>query len=393
MFDKILWYYQIKEPLPSFYYMFREILTFFRKAFTNPENTVFTNIWVPSELLFAMRITPLNLEACASALSSIGFSDIYLEAAEEKGIANTLCGFHRLYLGAFFKDLAPTPKAALYTTHLCDGNLPSFEYVAHNANIPTITIDTPYYYNNQSFDYLVFQLKKAISQLEDIFKRKIDYDHFKKVIQLSNEAREYMKQAMQLRKTSRKLRGANALSFLFPNTQFFGDKIGVKFYKGLYRDLKNDKHPQSADNLLKILWLGLSPSYNGDLDDLVDDGKRAIIIAEEFNQVYWSPMNPDKPIESLARKIMENPLVGPLENRLKAIVKQAEDFDIDGVIHFSHWGCRQSMGNVGILSTQLNKQGIPFLNLDGDLIDPRAYTPGQFKTRVEGFFEMLEKRR
>ena len=33
---------------------------------------------------------------------------------------------------------------------------------------------------------------------------------------------------------------------------------------------------------------------------------------------------------------------------------------------------------------------LPLLDLDGDCVDDRNYSPGQIKTRVQGFFEMLQ---
>ena len=38
----------------------------------------------------------------------------------------------------------------------------------------------------------------------------------------------------------------------------------------------------------------------------------------------------------------------------------------------------------------LAEVGVPMLNLDGDGIDDRNYAPGQEKTRVEAFLEMLD---
>jgi len=36
--------------------------------------------------------------------------------------------------------------------------------------------------------------------------------------------------------------------------------------------------------------------------------------------------------------------------------------------------------------------GIPFLELDGDCVDPRNYSEGQYRTRIEAFFEIMERR-
>jgi benzoyl-CoA reductase/2-hydroxyglutaryl-CoA dehydratase subunit BcrC/BadD/HgdB len=38
----------------------------------------------------------------------------------------------------------------------------------------------------------------------------------------------------------------------------------------------------------------------------------------------------------------------------------------------------------------VQEYGIPFLEIDGDLVDPRNYAEGQIRTRVEGFMEVME---
>ena len=44
------------------------------------------------------------------------------------------------------------------------------------------------------------------------------------------------------------------------------------------------------------------------------------------------------------------------------------------------------------MKKELEKEGYPFLSLDGDYVDSRNYMPGQFATRIEGFLEMLGAR-
>ncbi|MBW2059375.1 MAG: 2-hydroxyacyl-CoA dehydratase, partial [Deltaproteobacteria bacterium] len=67
-------------------------------------------------------------------------------------------------------------------------------------------------------------------------------------------------------------------------------------------------------------------------------------------------------------------------------------YEVDGVIHFSHWGCRQSCGGASVLADVLKDQGIPCLILHGDGGDPSNYSPEQTRTRLEAFVEMLDGR-
>ena len=82
-------------------------------------------------------------------------------------------------------------------------------------------------------------------------------------------------------------------------------------------------------------------------------------------------------------------LLGKIENRINAIQEMAEDYKIDGVILFSHWGCRQSNGGARIIKDSLKEIGIPTLVLDGDCVDQNNSSKGQIKTRMQGFIEIL----
>jgi len=84
-----------------------------------------------------------------------------------------------------------------------------------------------------------------------------------------------------------------------------------------------------------------------------------------------------------------NPEIGPLERRIKFVTQLARDFSVDAVIHFNHWGCKQSSGAVGLIKRRFEELRIPFLSLDGDCVDHTSSSIGQYKTRVEAFLEMI----
>ena len=64
--------------------------------------------------------------------------------------------------------------------------------------------------------------------------------------------------------------------------------------------------------------------------------------------------------------------------------------DVDAVIHFCHWGCKQASGGSILLKEKMKELGIPMLILDGDGIDKRNSHDGQIKTRLEAFLEILD---
>ena len=64
----------------------------------------------------------------------------------------------------------------------------------------------------------------------------------------------------------------------------------------------------------------------------------------------------------------------------------------DGIIQFCHWGCKQSIGIANLYKKIFKEKDIPFLTVDGDIMDKRNNQKGQIKTRLEAFLEILESR-
>jgi len=100
-------------------------------------------------------------------------------------------------------------------------------------------------------------------------------------------------------------------------------------------------------------------------------------------------MDPHDPFSSLAAKVGGHFLVGPVERRASYLASLAEEYRLEGAIHFNHWGCRQSCGGAQLVKQALQEKGIPTLILDGDCVDEREYQEGQISTRLEAFLESL----
>ena len=68
----------------------------------------------------------------------------------------------------------------------------------------------------------------------------------------------------------------------------------------------------------------------------------------------------------------------------------ANQLDVDGIIYFCHWGCKQTMGAAVNAKRKLEEMGFPTLVLNGDGGDRRNTSDGQILTRLDAFIEMLE---
>lgn len=371
------------------------------KVYANPKRTVWTTMFVPSEMLFAMGLYPFCLEIGAALFAGLGQSSKGLMEAESYGVPTDICTFHRSAIGHTFRDLFPKNILQVATTTLCDNNTKTMKICESVSGKETIVIDVPYEADDYSVQYLAKQLEDFARRLEEISGRKMEQAALAKAIDYANQTREKMIEINELRKDPFcPLPGSNALGFMFPAYLLIGSKLSVEFFSALAAELRekteeNKKNggPSPRKDLIRILWLELKPYFKVDFLTKLEQEQGVRIVFEETNYVYWDKLDPQRPYESLAKKLITSHYNGPLERRIEITRKLAREYQVDGVVVFSSWGCRRNNAAVPTLKRELNKIGYPLLSLDGDCIDDHNYMPGQFSTRIEGFLEMLRGRK
>ncbi|MFQ5888242.1 MAG: 2-hydroxyacyl-CoA dehydratase [Candidatus Hydrothermarchaeales archaeon] len=93
----------------------------------------------------------------------------------------------------------------------------------------------------------------------------------------------------------------------------------------------------------------------------------ALLVKTDVDTIFAVHLDPDNPLESMARKMVAHYYNSIIENRIEAIKKMVKDYFIDGVIIFPNFGCRIDCGGQRALQDVLYQQmGIPSLILEGD---------------------------
>jgi benzoyl-CoA reductase/2-hydroxyglutaryl-CoA dehydratase subunit BcrC/BadD/HgdB len=110
-----------------------------------------------------------------------------------------------------------------------------------------------------------------------------------------------------------------------------------------------------------------------------------------MNLDYTEMLDTEHPLEALARKMLDNIYNGPYSRKVEKVAQLVKELESDAVIHFCHWGCKQSVGGVMLLREKMQEMGIPMLVLDGDGMDRRNSHDGQIRTRLEAFLEMIDQ--
>ncbi|MCP5003423.1 MAG: 2-hydroxyacyl-CoA dehydratase [Planctomycetes bacterium] len=383
--------------IDAFKYLSKYVVEHHFQAYKH--GSIWTTLFVPSEILYAMKLPSFSLEIAAALCARYGKSAKGFAEADLYAIPTDVCSFHRAAIGHAFTGFYPPARFLVGTTTVCDSNLKTIKICEAETGKESLIIDVPYEMNDYSVKYLAEQLRNLTKCLEKVSGRAMEEDSLRKAIELSNIAREKMIEINQVREDPLSpLSGQDALGFMVPSHLLVGSTYAVDFYSKLLEELKEKIALKKSEGIredekIKILWLELKPYFHADIFDKIESTGNVKIVFEEINYVYWEKLDPDKPYESIARKLISNHNNGPLERRLEVLKKLAKRYNVDGIIAFSTWGCRRNNAAIPTIKKEMNREGYPLLNLDGDCVDDSNYMSGQIATRIEGFIEMLGARK
>lgn len=363
------------------------------RAHSRSKPVIWMNAFAPTELAYSLGAVPFMPEIIAALVAYLGRSRRPIALADSQ-ISTDLCSFYRCALGLVLEGYLPRPDVIISSSHLCDGANKFFSYLSGIYGCPHLMLDPPYNDGASSRRYVVDQLKGLTQQSCEILGLHLDRGNLSRVLNRSNEARRYMERINRLRRSSPSpLPGSEGLSYLAGMSFYsFGSRWGVEFFRSLYQYLERrvaEGRGYLPREKYRLLWLHhIRPYYRSEIFRILAEREVAVSF-EEANYLCWASLDPSRPWESLAEKILSNVWAGPLDRRIAAIEEMVENYRVDGAIHFSHWGCRQSCGGAGVIGDVLKDKGIPYIILPGDGADPDNYSPGQTRTRVEALIEML----
>ena len=358
------------------------------EALKHPEQTAWVNLFTPVELLQCFDLYCLSAEAMSSYLSGFHIEDALIDHAESEGIAPTLCSYHKTFIGAADSGIIPKPAFAATTSMICDANVNTFRHLARRHQIPCYMLDIPDSYSPDGEMYVVEQLREMTAMLEDLFHRPLDMQRLSEILERENQSKQYFMDFLDA-SVGKDYPSTLTLQMfmLFATHLNIGTPEILFFFRSMYEEVRN----APAFHGKKIFWIHLNPYYQETLQHYFNLGEEYQLITSEMNLDYTETLDVSRPLHALAKKMICNLYNGPFERKAALAADLAKRFQADGVINFCHWGCKQSSGGVMLLKEALQRQGTPFLILDGDGMDRRSSHDGQIKTRLEAFLELLDR--
>jgi benzoyl-CoA reductase/2-hydroxyglutaryl-CoA dehydratase subunit BcrC/BadD/HgdB len=387
-------------PLDAMYQMGMFAFGEIGRAYTGIAPVVWSSAFFPVELAWSLDLCPFSPEIAAGYIAMLGFGEETMNMGEQAGYGRDICSFHRCIAGAASAGNLPRPAALLASTHLCDGAPLLFQNLAVLYGVPLLTLDVPYSSSPEAVRYVAGQLEQLWVRLADATGRRPDRDRLAEAIRCSGRFRAQLQRVNELRcRVPSPVSGNDMLGFIYLFFLGQGSLKAAEISAALTREIErrvagHDRSGQvgAPPEKYRLLWMHLKPYYNDELMKFVEqDG--GVLAMEEFSHVYWPPLDPEQPFLSLARKVMSHFIFKPVTERIRVMAELARKYRVDGIVHFSHHGCRAASGGALMIKTALQDEGWPVLVLDGDCIDGRNEACGGMLTRMQAFLEILQERK
>lgn len=132
-------------------------------ALQHPQNAAMVSLLVPCEPLQVAGITPYSVETLSGYMTGTKCQQPFLDRLNTDGVPETMCSFHRIFLGAAEMGLMPAPRFMVYTNLACDGNMMTFPYLQKKFDVPSFFIEVPYEKGPESVTHVASQLREMAS--------------------------------------------------------------------------------------------------------------------------------------------------------------------------------------------------------------------------------------
>jgi benzoyl-CoA reductase/2-hydroxyglutaryl-CoA dehydratase subunit BcrC/BadD/HgdB len=366
--------------------------------------------------------------------ASVRKAEPFLEIADSEGFPNTLCGYARNCLG-FAKSLmdnnyaipenAPggglaKPLLLLGSGAACDARYKWFQALGRYLNdVPVWTLELPqtgvheYYLpgnKEKNLQFIVSELREFVSFLENLLKKKLDYDRLKEML---GQALKTLKLAWEvdlLRQTvPSPMVAQDFWSIMIAHFYLPEDPESYTFYQRVYEEVKNrvdNKIPAIPNEKYRMMFSELPPWHSvGFFDELADRFGIAMAI-ESWNYHAPAPMAEEElydvsdPLEIIARlsyhKWTEhNDVAREFETSPgyfnAAYLKWAKDYRADGLFAHPLMSCRPATYTLmHTRNTLEEKLKVPGVVVPGDIIDLRVFNPEEALSKIEVFVETMD---
>ncbi len=385
-----------------------------KNAHTSGKKVAWVSGFAPAELLAAMDfflVYPMNHSATCGAA---GVATDMCTVAEEHGFSTDLCGYARCDIGSVLlgdKTKSPVggpPKPDLMlvaSAQQCHSIIKWFENISRYYDVPLVVIDVPFLDDgttrgDESYAtaYVREQLHEFIAFVEAFTKRRYNYDGMQECLANAAAAQDLWIDGFfnAAKNIPSPVTAFDLFINLGPMLYLRSRPEAVNYYRALKDEVAEKvrlKFSAVPNEKYRLFLNGMNWMKISSLSKLFAS-QGACLVTTLYPLLFLSgKIDPARPLDSLAERLVNSFLNRGLETRIRVITKLVKDFSLDGLVTPTIRGCKpissfqlETMGEVKRLT------GVPSLEFETCMVDTRYHSDAQVALRVQAFMELLEGR-
>ena len=362
----------------------------------------------PAELLYSMGFEVFFPENHGAMLGAGKNADKYIPTAVAHGYSPDICSYLTSDIGAFLQNetplqksgfkSVPTPDILVYNTNQCREVEDWFSFYGRHFKVPVVGIHTPLCITDlgpEIIKTVADQYHRIIPELEKVAGVKFDIDRFRETVGLSHDGCVLWKEVLQKAKNiPAPINFFDSAIHMGPIVVMRGTQYANDYYKILLAELQEriEQHISAVPSeRFRLYWEGMPLWYRlSNLAKLFAKLDTCIVASTYCNSWVFDDLDPADPFESSALAYSKLFIVRSDTVKENVLGQLMQEFSVNGIIYHESKTCaRNSNNRFGLQNRLLKRNGIPYLEINGDLNDPRCYSEEQSIIAIETFIDQL----
>lgn len=362
---------------------------------------VWSSLFIPIEILYAMDIIPFMVEQAVTAfIYEKGAIEEYTDVAARKGISQELCSVHRNLMGMGLKKAMPPPDLIVSTSQTCDVILKNYEALGHYFDCPTYLLDFPYWDSKDAIAYYRKEIEGLIVFLEKHTNKTLHEAKLFEVLERSHQLDGLFYRINTLKKNVPTPIGMrDAIAHFGVRQVLTGTQPGVNYFQTVLNEctaLVNSPKGLANRQRIRILWLYVPIYFELRLYRWLEKKYGAVVVMDTMSYAGDEVMDLSMPpLEYLARKAYNQFITAqycrPMDKFLSDVLKMVKEYKADACIYLAHIGCKHGCASIRMIKDVVEAEcEIPFFTLDADALDPTVVSSLEIRQKLSEFMEILE---
>jgi len=370
-------------------------------AAEDPTDVVLIGFSLAPEMIYAMGLKPVCPEGL-SFLCPTEYLIPYIDESHKAFIPDHLCSFLSGSIGMAISNAIPKPVAIVHTSQPCDNSLAQSTALADFYGVEPYIIDSPYYDNDEAYDYFTAQIKEGFRYLEQMTGKKLDIDRFREVMERSQRAHELVHEINELKKKKPCPIPTGAI-LRQVSIGMYGQTGSEHLVRWLEKHLEDARERARKgiggqhEEKIRTAWIYAWPSFEWTVYDWLGKKYGAIPVIFQASEYFYTPKSSgdfDELCRSLAIRILSCPMGRSSRGHLDYFVRDSaywcKEWSIDAAIFAGHLQCKANWSVAQITKEVLmDELGVPLLSFVVDALDPRVTSTEQMLGYLEPFLEMV----